>query len=416
VYGYYRSGGADKVSVGANGLPDPKYTYWPNVCGANLQKYIELPGITVDKVMQSIHDNAQVPAVLPKEFLTFWKAAYEKAYGKPDPGSGVDDDGLQSAYAMTWLILWLQTSGEVIPCMPVDQINYPDECGSKPDWVAEDGSVVVDGQVQAPPMPQNASKPSVWKIISGIVLAILGLLTWNAGAVARGIAEIAGAVALIVDGATEPDWDQLRCHVGWVLVYLYNKTNALHDLLKWAGLGFPYTLELAHNPIYLELTGSVIPPDAALSTVRSNPPHDNYPASRWNATGSDWANPPAEPLEPPVENAYPSEPTWPYHFTDGLRFVANQPPQQVNALQSLPGQPPLVRDPNEWNARRGKLAIPRAIDKFFGNAVQVSLDLIQKAQPKEFLDWDLDGDPGIGFPTWLLPTAISPRSNAIPEP
>lgn len=161
-----------------------------------------------------------------------------------------------------------------------------------------------------------------------------------------------------------------------------------------------------------------MPPDAALNTVRSRAPNDNYPAQAWSAKISDWINYPSGPLEPPVENAYPSKgTTWPYHFIDGLTYyVPPQPPAQVNPLFSLPNRPSLIRDANEWNGRRGTIGDPRAIDTFFGNAVEVSLDLILKAQPNEFLDWDLDSDPGIGFPTWLLPAANAARSNAIPEP
>jgi hypothetical protein len=141
-----------------------------------------------------------------------------------------------------------------------------------------------------------------------------------------------------------------------------------------------------------------------------------YPASRWSIGKSNWANFPTESLEPPAEQAYPTDPTWPYHFVDGLEFVAkNQPPQQLNPLSSLGGKP-LVRDDNEWNARRGKLNQQNATGGFFGNAVEVSLELILNTNPKEFLDWDLDGDPGIGFPTWELSTPGTPRNQSQPEP
>jgi hypothetical protein len=418
VYGYYGKGGSEKVSVNSTGDPSPVYATWPNVCEANLQRWIELPGISVKDMMDSLKNSSAVPAVLPQEFLDFWKEAYVKVYGQPAHGSAVDDDGLQSAYAMTWLILWLQTSAELIPCMPVDQINYPDDCGDRPDWVAEDGTIVTNGQVQNPPNPEPSTSPTWWEIVSGIILAILGALTWNAGAVAAGIAAIVAGAALVADGATEPDWDKFRCYLDWVYVYLYNKTNALHDLFKWAGLGFPYTLDLTHNPLYFQLTGSVMPVDAALNTVRSRPANDNYPAQVWNPVASDWIKYVNGPLEKPVENAYPFKgQTWPYHFTDGLSY--NTPPAaatQNNPLTSLPGRSPLIRDEVEWNARLGTLNTAKAVSKFFGNALDVSLELILHAQAKELLDWDLDGDPGYGFPTWVLPAAGSSRSSSIPEP
>jgi hypothetical protein len=400
----------------STGVPNPLYTNWSNLCCAKMQKYIELNGIDEDSILKSIHDGNAVPAVLPKEFLAFWLAAYEKAYGKPSAGGGVDESGLQSAYAMTWLILWLQTSGEVIPCMPVDRINYPDDCGERPDWIAADGSVATGGTVTSPPMPDTSPSPDVLEIVCGVILAILGLLTWNYSAVGGGIALIIGG-AMVADGATDPDWDQLQCYTDWVFVYFYNLTNAFHDLLKWAGLGFPYTQELAHNSIALKILQQVMPTDAALNTVRSRAAYDYYPASRWLPKAPpNFITYPTESLESPNENAYPTSATWPSHFADGLQFTAaNATPKQVNALNTLSGSTPLARDATEWQARRGKLAAAKAVDKFFGNAVDVSMDLIQNAKSKDFLDWDLDGDPGIGFPTWLLPKKQAPRSTAIPE-
>jgi hypothetical protein len=127
-----------------------------------------------------------------------------------------------------------------------------------------------------------------------------------------------------------------------------------------------------------------------------------------------------EPPEPPNEFAYPTPNTWPFHFVDGFQFVPvtppapPAPPRQVNPIP--PGNPPLVRDPAEFATRRGELTFPGAIGgSFFGNAVDVSLDLIRNARPDDFLDWDLDGDPGIGFPTWQEPSPTSPRSASTPE-
>src|SRR5262249_57059553 len=98
--------------------------------------------------------------------------------------------------------------------------------------------------------------------------AILGALNALIGNVAAGLELIAAGAALIADGETDPDWDQLRCYVGWVFAFLYNLTNALHELLKWSALGFPYTQDLAHNNIVFVNSGTVTPADCALNTVR----------------------------------------------------------------------------------------------------------------------------------------------------
>ncbi|GLV53253.1 hypothetical protein KDH_01080 [Dictyobacter sp. S3.2.2.5] len=424
VHGYYAAGGSSQVQFDNNDIPTPLYTNWPNLCKANLQQRIELPGIDQDSILQSLHDGVAVPALLPQAFLDYWKQAYKKAYGSTDPtaSTGVDDQGLQSAYAMTWLILWLQTSGEAIPCMPPDQSNGPDNCGARPPWVAADGSVVVGGTVTPPPLPKPATDPSIGEVVSGILAAMLGVVQLMTGYVSGGIADIVAAVALVADGETDPDWEQLRCYEGWVMVFFYNLTNALHDMLKWSGLGFPYTQELAHDQFARQFTGKIEPVDAALNTVRSRRRENNtYPAGFWNPppppNASNWPNPPTEPLESPAENIYPVDLAWPFHFVDGFQFASTgAPPQQLNPLFSLPGaSSPLVRDMDEWQARQGRIDTPDATNTFFGNAVDVSMELILKTQSSELLDWDLDGDPGIGFPTWLLPESGDPRSSAIPE-
>jgi len=423
VYGYYGAGGGSKVGIDDNGIPNPLYLNWPNLCQAQLHKRIELPGISLDGVLQSLHDSKPVPAVLPPEFLDYWEEAYKETYGPPGPVISVDHSGLQSAYAITWLILWLQTSGEFLPCMPFRQINNPDNCGGQPPpWVAADGSVVVHGQVIAPPPAPSHTDPTVAEVVSGVVLAFLGGLLLMAGHILGGIAEIIAAVALVADGETDPDWDALRCYSGWVQVFLFNLTNAMHTLLKDTALGFPYTEELANDEILYADDGEISPTDAALATVRSRFYAEGYPAGRWTPpgpdTGGNWPKFPVEPVEPPDEISYPIGKTWPFHFVDGLKFVdPTQPPQQLNPLFTLLGAPkPLVRDEAEWNARRTRIDTKPSTRTLFGNAVDVSLELIQQQQPREFLDWDLDGDAGIGFPTWVLPTSGAPRSAAEPEP
>jgi hypothetical protein len=84
------------------------------------------------------------------------------------------------------------------------------------------------------------------------------------------------------------------------------------------------------------------------------------------------------------------------------------PPVQVNPAL------PLVIDQSEFAGRQSRLGDSLATEGAFGNAVDVAL-LILKTPPDQLLDWDLDGDPGIGYPTWLLPSPTSPRSAAVSE-
>jgi hypothetical protein len=81
----------------------------------------------------------------------------------------------------------------------------------------------------------------------------------------------------------------------------------------------------------------------------------------------------------------------------------------------MPGSPPLVRDAAQFASRQVMLNVPTSTNSLFGNAVDVSLELIFNTPTDQLLDWDLDGDPGIGYPTWLLPDVVSSRSASIPE-
>ncbi len=389
-----------------------------------------MPGLSVDTLLSAVNTGAPASAVLPNEFVEYWQRVFNKAYGPPGGASVVSDAAnIQSAFAMLWLILWIQTSGEAIPCVPSDQIVYPDGCGARPPWVAVDGSVTTgNGTVAQPPPPSEDTDPSAAEVISGIVMAILAVAAWVGTLVVAAVEAIVVAVTLVADGLTDPDWEELRCYVGWTIAYQNNLTNTLHELLSWAGLGFPYTLELTHNDIAFTNSGQINPADAALNTVLSKGRSTTEPASQWvgpATRATNWANPPTEPPEAPPEFSYPTPSTWPFHFVDGLQPTpapAGSPagtitgvPLPVNPLNAPAGVPPLVRDPAPFAARRAALTSQDAIASFFGNAVDVGLDLIRNAMPADFLDWDLTADPGIGFPTWQVPTAASARSALVAE-
>jgi len=428
VYGFYGLGGANKVLMDGP-VPRPFYTDWPNVTGSRLHTRIEIGSPNAEKLLDAVRDNIAFPNLLPDDFVTYWKTAFETTYGPAVPDGQADEKAIQSAYAMAWLVLWAQTSGELLPSVPIDQINYPDSCGPRPEWVAADGSIAVGtapGGVIPPPDASEDTDPSIAEIISGIIAAIIGVITIATGNVTAGIAVIVVAAGLIADGVTDPDWDELRCHVGWVSAYLINLTNTMHDMLQWSGIGYPYTSELAHNDLALTFSGQVIPPQSALGTAFSVPINRDYPASQWNPLSagvlqSNWANLPSEPVENPPKPAYPTDATFPFHFVDGLVPFSSPPtttppptPIQSNPLQ-LNGGRPLIRDPATFADRRSTLNIRQADIAFFGNAVDVSIDLITKAEPSELLNWDRDADPGLGSPTWFLGAATDPRSSAIPE-
>ncbi|MBA3491492.1 MAG: hypothetical protein H0T55_05355 [Rubrobacteraceae bacterium] len=414
VWGYYRmrervrEAGREIVFTSSGRVPVPPYPAWDNIPGAELQDRFAIGGITPDAVLNAVRDGIPVPPHLPDELVTLWLDCYNEAVGDP-PSPGVDAEGLQGAYAMTWLTTWIASSAELLGATAPDRINEPDDCGERPDWVTPDGGVVVGGTLVPPPTISQPS-PSVAELASAIAVAILGVMNFVLGNAAAGIALIVAAVA-IIDEATDPDWDELRCHAGWVDAFIVQLDNAFRELLTVAGLGPPYAVQLAHNEIQFTASGDIVPSTAALRTCRSPSADEgeDYPASVWSpqtAAESNWTRYPTEPVELPRQISYAEGSWWPRHFVDGFSFVDNGPTAvprfpatQDNPLDA-PGGMPSVLDHDEWELRMQRAELGGTPQGAFGNAVDVALALIRAPQD-ELLDWDLDGDRGLGWPTWV---------------
>ncbi|WP_089105381.1 hypothetical protein [Streptomyces hyaluromycini] len=397
----------------AGRVPVPPYAAWHNIAGAELQNRFAIGGITPDSVLDAIRDRTALPPRLPDELVTLWLDCYRDTHGNP-AGAGVNAAGLEGAYALTWLTTWITTSSALFGATPPNQINDPDGCGERPQWVNVDGSVVVGGTVVPPPDPRPFD-PSVAELVSALVAAVLGAAAFVVGGAAAGIALIAAAVAL-VDDATDPDWPELRCHAGWVDSYLAQLDIAFRDLLRVAGLGPPYAIQLAHNEIQFQTDptdpNSIVPPDAALTTCRSPSASEGerYPASAWAATASDWARYPTEPPEQPSQISYPDRPWDPRHFLDGLSFIDNgttavprYTSTQINPLDTPQGRPSVLSQ-EDWKQRMEGAEQGDSPQVPFGNAVDVALTLLHRAPDQPLLDWDLDGDRGVGWPTWVWKT------------
>jgi hypothetical protein len=422
VWGYYRTRervraqGREVVFDGAStGVPNPRYTAWDSIPGAELQSRFAIGGITSDTVLNAIRDGIAVPAHLPGELVTLWLDCYNEAVGDP-PSPGVDSEGLQGAYALTWLTTWLTSSTELLGATPPDRINEPDDCGDRPDWVTPDGSVVVGGTLTPPPTPSQPS-PSAAELASAVVLAILAVFSYLVGGAAAGIALIAAAVA-VADEATDPDWQPLRCHTGWVRSFIERLENAFRELLTVGGLGPPYAAQLAHNEIQFVSFREIAPATAALRTCRSPSAEegDLYPASEWRPNSpSNWTRYPTEPAELPGQISYVEGSWWPLHFVDGFSFVANPtgtvPPFSASQDNPLAGPAgvPSVLDLNEWELQMGRAEAGGIPHGLFGNAVDVSVALIRAPQ-SPLPDWDLDGDRGHGWPTWLWRNPPNPAT------
>jgi hypothetical protein len=423
VWGYYRTQadirpGSDITFSLGNRVPTPPLPTWTNLCGADVQKYFEVGGISASAVLDSIAAGTPITPFLPPTIVDLWVDSINEVYPEGAP-PGYDAMGIQSAYALTWLITWIQTSPEFLRAIPPDQINWPDNCGPRPSWAAPDGSIVVGGNSVPPPSP-SAGSPSAAKLASAIAAALLALAEFLTGNIAAGIEALAAAAAL-ADAGTPPNWDGLSCDLAWSDCYIIGLENAFRGLLVAAGLAPPYTVELQHNETLFQLTSFptpsnavIVPPDAAIVTCASPSKQEtsNYPHGPWQPTTSNWTTYPTEPQETPGTTSWSSSITWPNAFVDGFSVTSagGTPPTftvtQINPVEIDPiSGKPSIFDKDEWERR-----MTRAEDGGnpgfvpFGNAADLALTIIGSPRGS-LLDWDLDGDRGIGWPTWVWPTA-----------
>ncbi len=173
-----------------------------------------------------------VPAFLPAVVVDLWTASLAEAH--PDGvAAGIDAAGLQSAYALTWLTTWMQTSPEFLRAIPPKQINWPGGCGDIPVGAQPDGSVVVGGATINPPQPALGD-PSVPKLAGAIAAALFALINFLAGNIVAGIEALTAALAFL-DAGTPPNWDQMGCDLAWSDGFIISLENAFRALLVAAG-------------------------------------------------------------------------------------------------------------------------------------------------------------------------------------
>jgi hypothetical protein len=395
VHGKYASG-----ATMAGDTPTPPYAQWPGLCDAKLEDRISIGSIDPVEIMQHLREGTPFPSVLPPSFGDFWMDAWTSAYGPPPLGGRFRAQALNGAAIMTWMKLWFQTSGDVIGCNSAPPMAPPDGCdGGAPSWV--DPNVPGDnGSGQTPGLPEPESKPDVGEIVSGIILALLGVAAVIFGGALLGAEAVAVGIALVIDGATEINWAKLRCDLYWLQMYLYNGLKALHDLMTLGAFTHPYPSELALDTTTIQLLGipyiynsgkrivksRVLFPSSSVANVGKDSmgPFPSKPAS--GGLG-DWVKMPtvAVPgIEEPQTTAYLTS-AYPTFFIDDDAANPLTPKTDVKTGGSWP--------PGERRAPGSTLPVQ------FGNAVANAVDLIAHAGA-DLPDWNLDADRGMASLTW----------------
>ena len=388
TYGYYESG-----ATMAGDIPTPDYENWPGICDAKLYEHIAIGGITIESIFEVLHKNEAFPKFLPEAFVQYWRKAYESAYGPIGTFSRFKENSLNSAYAMTWAMLWFQSSGKVVGCNIPPPMSPPSNCDDEPSWA--DPTVPGDsGGGSIPPEPTVESDPDVGKIITGAILALLGLAGFAAGGLVSGGVAIGVGVDLIIDGATDINWNKLRCDLYWYRMYLYRGLSALHEVMVLGGLQHPYPAELKDDETVMNFLGFEFRFDSGKKNAKSRN-LDVFPPKPWSGSISItglWIDRPSRPQEQVYSTPYLSADKYPVFFIDddannplSKGKIRNKAPNFIHGDGALVGKDATATGHN------------RPVE--FGNAVANAIDLLEH---NEFPNWNLDADRGLAYLSWAF--------------
>ena len=397
VYGYYETGASMSGDT-----PTPEYQNWKSLCDAKLHSKIELPGMDPIDMIHRLSTNANFPQILPSDFDTYWFSTFEEVYGPRSPVSRFKPNSTNGAYIMTWLMLWFQTSGQVVGCNAAPSMEPPADC-KEPDWVnptAPSGG----GSGSIPLTLTIESDPDEGKIITGIILILLGY-SGGAGLIGGGRA-IADGIDLVISGALEINWNRLRCDVHWYRQYLYNGLTALHDAMVLSGLQHPYPSQMAVDEIIMTFLGINFPFDSGKKNTKSRN-LERFPPVPWDGKFNNlWISRPNRKLEEAVTLAYETPHMYPNFFIDD---DTNNPLGNGD----IKSDAPQIITSDGGNLRIKDLPSGEQQPVQFGNAVSNTIDLLIH---RRFPNWNLDSDRGMAYLTWKFDSIYSNPVSIEPEP
>lgn len=388
VFGRYRQ---SPRPVAAD-MPTPAYTQWPSLCAANLQQRIELQPMDPASLLVDVKKNRDLPAnVLPDDFAAAWFTAFQAANPGAHP-AGIAVEELNQAYQMTWLMLWFQTSGEIVGCNFNGPMAPPGDCGTQPGAL----DPFIPGPGGGPSMPPSfdSDLEDTAAKVCGIILAILGGLLLLGGGFIGGAAAIAGAVALL-DCSNVVEWQKLRCQLFWYKMYLYNGLKGMNELLALTGFSYPYPEMLAEDQI-VSSTLSGLPFESGRNLVKSRNSKEEYPSRPWDGGLLSFNQRPTA-SNPGFENPR----------TVGYRTEA-YPDFFIDDDLNNPLSNGAVRDPGPFPVQVDAAGNPVQ----FGNAVANAVDLFAHLGDKR-PEWNLDGDRGTAFSVWQFSGGYDPNAVAI---
>jgi hypothetical protein len=233
VHGYYEAG---KPAYDQD-PPDGAYLTWKDLCGSKLHEKIDVGSILQPAAMQRLRDGQAFSLASPDFNMlgALWFKAVQQAYGSSPLNENQWTARLNDAYVMTWLVLWAQTSGEVILCD--EPPKAPPDCGDVPSW----SNPAIPGDAGAgsgPPPPHSEQPDNSSSSVSGKIAAILGVVAAITGFWPAAVGAIVSAIAAAATHKSV-DWAKVLCDVYYYRVYMYNLNNAIRSIVTAAGLMYP---------------------------------------------------------------------------------------------------------------------------------------------------------------------------------
>jgi hypothetical protein len=311
--------------------------------------------------------------------------------------------GVQVGFLMAWMVLWFQTSGQVIGCLPSTLPPPPASCGANPTPPPE--TVPGTGSPsQLEPTPVH--DPNKGAEVCGTILAILGAVGLFFGGGPAAVGVLIGGIEDAMNGEEQLNWGQLACQMYWVNMFMYNGLSDLHKVAVLAGLQHPYASDL-------DISGP--------TSIAFGPEHVSYMSSDatcksralrsmlqpWNGNLFVAATPPGTvtatwtdyPANAPVETPPPGTPAWELTAPPGVEW----PSAFIDDISRNPGTASILDQPASYDSGfpAGSAALASRSAASFGPAVQAALAIINAGAPA-LPNWNLDGDRSLGWLTWQL--------------
>lgn len=403
VFGFY---GAGATMTGETGdTPNPPYDQWPSLCSANLHKKIELPGFSLnpENFLNSI--NSPFPQVVPDDFASNWFGAVQDVFGTATPPE-VTAEGLNSAYLMTWLVMWFQTSGVPLGCNLQPPAGPPNDCtGDTPEL--DPFNFGLGGSPPGPPIPSPDVEDNDAAQVCGIILAILGGVLFAFGGGVAGLGALAGGLALLdCNNAVTIDWAGWDCKIFWFRQYMFNGMTGLQRMLSLAGFTYPEAKALASDTNALNIAGISLPFESAINLVKS--PREGrdqpFPSKCWDTSVADGIF---------TFNQRPTASNPGFESPRTIAYIAGW--QYPSWFVEEPANPLSNGDVKTGGGTILKYDLP-ATAVPFGNAVENAVDLFNNLA-KNLPNWNLDGDRGLAYYTWQFKAGYDPNNvQIIPEP